>query len=157
MGGVDSVLIANSYHEFTNPLAMLDHTFRALRSGGRLVILDRGPRNYQGESRESQIQRYTITIHEDRAELLWSLFWDRLRHLCTEITVRILSRLTRLCVVGSAEAGPFAVKNSDLRFTRQLAIRPRHPRRGIDHKYPCVSRTFPCLLSSRNKNFGPCS
>jgi hypothetical protein len=29
--GVDSVLIANSYHEFTNPLAMLDHTFRALR------------------------------------------------------------------------------------------------------------------------------
>ena len=66
-GGIDSALIANSYHEFTNPLAMLDHTFRALRSGGRLVILDRGPRNYQGESRESQIQRYQIaaSIAED--------------------------------------------------------------------------------------------
>ena len=66
-GGVDSVLIANSYHEFTNPLAILDHTFRALRSGGRLVILDRGPRNYQGESRESQIPRYQIaaSIAED--------------------------------------------------------------------------------------------
>ena len=66
-GGVDSVLIANSYHEFTNPRAMLDHTFRALRPGGLLVILDRGPRNYQGESRESQVQRYQIaaSIAED--------------------------------------------------------------------------------------------
>jgi len=50
--GVDAVLIANSCHEFTKPLAILDHTFRALRSEGRLVVLDRGPRSYQGESRE---------------------------------------------------------------------------------------------------------
>ena len=66
-GDVDSVLIANSYHEFTNPLAMLDHTFRALRSGGRLVVLDRGPRNYHGESRETQIQQYQIagSVAED--------------------------------------------------------------------------------------------
>jgi ubiquinone/menaquinone biosynthesis C-methylase UbiE len=68
-GGVDSVLIANSYHEFTNPLAILDHTFRALRSGGRLVILDRGPRNYQGESRESQIQQYQIAASIAEAEI----------------------------------------------------------------------------------------
>ena len=39
--GVDAVLIANSYHEFTKPLAILDHAFRALRSEGRLVVLDR--------------------------------------------------------------------------------------------------------------------
>jgi ubiquinone/menaquinone biosynthesis C-methylase UbiE len=58
--GVDGILIANSYHEFTKPLAMLDRTFRALRSGGRLVVLDRGPRSYQGESREIQMQRYQI-------------------------------------------------------------------------------------------------
>jgi ubiquinone/menaquinone biosynthesis C-methylase UbiE len=65
--GVDSILIANSYHEFTKPLIMLDHTYRALRSGGRLVILDRGPRDYQGEPRETQIQRYQIaaSIAED--------------------------------------------------------------------------------------------
>jgi len=43
-GGVDAVLIANSYHEFTKPLAILDHTFRALRSDGRLVVLDSGCR-----------------------------------------------------------------------------------------------------------------
>src|SRR5271165_2341776 len=66
-GGVDAVLIANSYHEFTKPLAMLDQTFRALRSGGRLVILDREPRSYHGETREIQLQRYQIaaSIAED--------------------------------------------------------------------------------------------
>ena len=54
------MLIANSYHEFTKPLVMLDHTFRALRSDGRLVVLDRGPRSYHGESREIQMQQYQI-------------------------------------------------------------------------------------------------
>ena len=53
-GSVDAVLIANSYHEFTKPLAILDHTFRALRADGRLVVLDRGPRSYHGEAREIQ-------------------------------------------------------------------------------------------------------
>jgi SAM-dependent methyltransferase len=66
-GGVDAVLIANSYHEFTKPLAILDHTLLALRSGGRLVVLDRGPRSYHGESREIQMQQYQIaaSIVED--------------------------------------------------------------------------------------------
>jgi ubiquinone/menaquinone biosynthesis C-methylase UbiE len=66
-GAVDAVLIANSYHEFTKPLAILDHAFRALRSNGRLVVLDRGPRNYHGESREIQMQQYQIatSIVED--------------------------------------------------------------------------------------------
>ena len=66
-GGVDAVLIANSYHEFTKPLAILDHTFRALRSNGRLVVLDRGPRSYHGESREIQMEQYQIaaSIAED--------------------------------------------------------------------------------------------
>jgi SAM-dependent methyltransferase len=66
-GVVDSVLIANSYHEFTKPLTILDRTFRALRSSGRLVVLDRGPRADHGESREIQMQQYQIaaSIVED--------------------------------------------------------------------------------------------
>ncbi len=56
------MLIANSYHEFTKPLAILDNTFRALRSDGRLVVLDRGPRSYHGESREIQMQQYQIAV-----------------------------------------------------------------------------------------------
>lgn len=42
-GTVDSVLIANTYHEFRNPPLMLDAVRRALRPGSRLVIVDRGP------------------------------------------------------------------------------------------------------------------
>jgi ubiquinone/menaquinone biosynthesis C-methylase UbiE len=40
---VDAVLIANTYHEFRNPRLMLDYVFRRLHSGGKLVIVDRGP------------------------------------------------------------------------------------------------------------------
>jgi ubiquinone/menaquinone biosynthesis C-methylase UbiE len=66
-GAVDAVLVANSYHEFTKPLAILDRTFRALRSNGRLVVLDRGQRSYHGESRETQMKQYQIaaSIVED--------------------------------------------------------------------------------------------
>jgi ubiquinone/menaquinone biosynthesis C-methylase UbiE len=39
----DALLISNTYHEFENPELMLDHVRRALRPGGRLVILDRRP------------------------------------------------------------------------------------------------------------------
>jgi ubiquinone/menaquinone biosynthesis C-methylase UbiE len=39
---VDAVLIANTYHEFGNPEQMVEHLFRTLRTGGRMVILDRG-------------------------------------------------------------------------------------------------------------------
>ena len=58
--GLDAVLIANTYHKLTNPQPILDHTFQALRSDGRLVILDRGPRSYHGESRATQMQQYQI-------------------------------------------------------------------------------------------------
>jgi SAM-dependent methyltransferase len=51
-GIADAVLIANTYHEFRNPELMLDHTLRSLRSGGRLVILDRGPHALEHKSAE---------------------------------------------------------------------------------------------------------
>jgi ubiquinone/menaquinone biosynthesis C-methylase UbiE len=44
-GTLDAVLIANTYHEFRNPRVMIGHVFRSLRPGGRLVIIDRGPRS----------------------------------------------------------------------------------------------------------------
>jgi predicted methyltransferase len=43
MQKVDAVLIANTYREFTDSEAMAQHVFDALRPGGRLVVVDRGP------------------------------------------------------------------------------------------------------------------
>lgn len=45
-----AVLICNTYHEFANPQLMLRHSFEALRPGGRLVIVDRGPAQHETES-----------------------------------------------------------------------------------------------------------
>jgi ubiquinone/menaquinone biosynthesis C-methylase UbiE len=39
--GIDAVLIANTYHEFADPEVILEHIVKALRPGGRLVVLDR--------------------------------------------------------------------------------------------------------------------
>jgi predicted methyltransferase len=55
---VDAVLIANTYHEFRNPRVILDHVFRSLRPGGRLVIIDRGPLPGEEESREFEAQHH---------------------------------------------------------------------------------------------------
>jgi SAM-dependent methyltransferase len=43
------VLICNTYHEFNNPELMLNHVFRSLRPGGRLVVVDRAPRAIEAE------------------------------------------------------------------------------------------------------------
>lgn len=50
VGTVDAVLIANTYHEFAAPGSMLDHIFKSLRPGGRLVVIDRTPTSDQSGS-----------------------------------------------------------------------------------------------------------
>jgi len=40
---VNSVLIVNTFHEITAPGAILDHIWRSLIPGGRLVVVDRAP------------------------------------------------------------------------------------------------------------------
>jgi ubiquinone/menaquinone biosynthesis C-methylase UbiE len=44
IGTLDAVLICNTFHEFSYPELMLNHTFRSLRPGGYLVVVDRAPR-----------------------------------------------------------------------------------------------------------------
>jgi predicted methyltransferase len=48
-GTVDAVLICNTYHEFSNPELMLHRVFQSLRSGGRLVIVDRAARAIEAQ------------------------------------------------------------------------------------------------------------
>lgn len=42
---VDAVLVANTFHELTAPDAVLDALARSMRSGARLVVVDREPRS----------------------------------------------------------------------------------------------------------------
>jgi predicted methyltransferase len=57
-GAADAVLVANTYHEFAAPESMLDHIFKSLRPGGRLVVIDRSPTGDQpaaGTAHDHQI------------------------------------------------------------------------------------------------------
>jgi ubiquinone/menaquinone biosynthesis C-methylase UbiE len=71
-GDVDSLLIANTYHELTDPHAILRHTWRALRPQGRLVIVDRAPPASE-DPRESVGHHYT-TADTVEADLLKERF-----------------------------------------------------------------------------------
>jgi predicted methyltransferase len=61
-GAADAVLIANTYHEFTEPKLILDHVFHSLKRGGRLVILDHALRSPATESREIGAQDHEIPV-----------------------------------------------------------------------------------------------
>ncbi len=57
-GAVDAVLIANTFHELREPKVVLDHVSRSLRPGGRLVIVDRSPR--QSVSHVHEVDRLFV-------------------------------------------------------------------------------------------------
>ncbi|HKA01068.1 MAG TPA: methyltransferase domain-containing protein [Candidatus Solibacter sp.] len=67
-GRADAVLICNTYHEFANPALMLEHTFRALRPGGRLVIVDRAP-GASGEHPANTAHEHEVSPELAEAEL----------------------------------------------------------------------------------------
>jgi predicted methyltransferase len=59
-GFADAVLIANTYHELTEPKPILRHLAESLKPGGRVVILDRGPRSGPVESRDLQAEHHEL-------------------------------------------------------------------------------------------------
>ena len=68
-GRVDAVLISNTYHEFSNRRLMLDHTWRSLRRGGRLVLVDRGPPGAREKEVDSVAPGHEVSIALVEAEL----------------------------------------------------------------------------------------
>jgi ubiquinone/menaquinone biosynthesis C-methylase UbiE len=57
---IDAVLIANTYHELDHPNVVLQHLLRSLKPGGRLVVVDHGPRSELGEGVEIETEQHEI-------------------------------------------------------------------------------------------------
>ena len=66
-GPIDAALIVNTFHELTNSAAILQALFRSMRSGGRLVVVDRGPHR-EGRPHPREIHR-AITLDEAEHEI----------------------------------------------------------------------------------------
>ncbi|HET9130674.1 MAG TPA: methyltransferase domain-containing protein, partial [Terriglobia bacterium] len=62
LGGmeVDAVLIANTYHELDDPKSILSQICPALRPGGRLVVVDRGPATSENDEGGESADRHEI-------------------------------------------------------------------------------------------------
>jgi SAM-dependent methyltransferase len=57
---LDAVLVVNAYHEMEQFGAMLDHVRRALKPGGRLVLVEPLDPRLRGESRARQTQDHSL-------------------------------------------------------------------------------------------------
>ena len=66
---VNAVLIANTYHEFTDANAILNHIFPSLVSGGRLVVVDREPQPAGASSNEAAGDRHEVALVQVENEL----------------------------------------------------------------------------------------
>jgi ubiquinone/menaquinone biosynthesis C-methylase UbiE len=67
--GVNAVLIANTYHEFTDSQAILGHVVRSLVSGGRLVVVDREPLPVSLGSTGTAADHHEVSSEQVESEL----------------------------------------------------------------------------------------
>jgi predicted methyltransferase len=72
--GVNAVLIANTYHEFTNSQAILVHVGQSLVSGGRLVVVDREPRAVETGYAGTAAEQHEINAEQVKNELIYAGF-----------------------------------------------------------------------------------
>lgn len=77
---VNSVLIVNTYHEFTDSGAMLLHVYRSLLPSGRVVIVDRAPGSDSNSAAEPA--RHEISADQVESDLRQAKFevLDRQNH-----------------------------------------------------------------------------
>lgn len=88
----DAILISNAYHEFTDHRAMLHHLREALKTGGKLVVVEAISDRLRDKSREEQAKAHELAPEKLKAELEAAGFRQLnmivLRH--TEATTRYL-------------------------------------------------------------------
>ncbi len=67
--GVNAVLIANTYHEFSNSRPILAHVFESLDSHGRLVVVDRHPSLTEQGSGNTASDHHEVSPEQVEREL----------------------------------------------------------------------------------------
>ncbi len=65
----DMIYVIDSYHEMTFHKTMLAHFFNSLKSGGRIVLLEKMKKRKIGASREEQTDAHTLALHYVKDEL----------------------------------------------------------------------------------------
>jgi len=81
---LDAALIIDAYHEMTEPEAMLAHLKRALKPGGRLVIVERTTAKTARLTREEQTKGHHLALPFLRRDLERAGF--RIDHVVNEFT-----------------------------------------------------------------------
>lgn len=66
----DAVVIVNAYHEMDQYASMLEHIRRALKPGGRLVVVDAISEGKRGESRSRQTSSHEIALDYVKQDLV---------------------------------------------------------------------------------------
>ena len=65
---LNAALISNTYHELAKPGAILNQTYQALRRGGRVVVVDRGPGSAR-ETRQIEMHHHELAMHVAEEEI----------------------------------------------------------------------------------------
>ncbi|SRR5258706_3149712 len=60
-GTFDAILVSNTYHEFTQPVVMLQHLAAALKPNGKLVVVELYSGAHKNEGRAEQTRRHDLS------------------------------------------------------------------------------------------------
>ncbi|MGI9552626.1 MAG: class I SAM-dependent methyltransferase, partial [Aurantibacter sp.] len=66
---LDAVVLMDTYHEIDDYMEVLDHIHAALKSGGRILVLEKLKDHAKGKSREDQIDSHTLSSKYVKKEL----------------------------------------------------------------------------------------
>ena len=69
INALDVVIIMDTYHEMDDYMKILGHVHRSLKSGGRIVIIEKLKSKIKGKSREAQTDAHSLGMKYVRREL----------------------------------------------------------------------------------------
>jgi ubiquinone/menaquinone biosynthesis C-methylase UbiE len=69
INALDVVIIMDTYHEMDDYMKILGHVHRSLKSGGRIVVIEKLKTKIKGKSREAQTDAHSLGMKYVRREL----------------------------------------------------------------------------------------